>query len=153
MEMLNSYWSLEWEAVWDERSGCFDPFTLGHSSSGWGHWPLADAGSLSEILNSDWPSAHPESLGRLSGALNSHWLSGEPFSSSFTWTFWGEARREELLVRRLWQWRTAWVSLVSTGEARDFVCALRNFTWVSRELTQLSRVCTGVSLDCTGVSL
>ena len=64
METLNSYWSLEWEAVWDERSGCFDPCTLGHSSSGLGHWPLVDAGSLSEILNYDWPSAHPGSLGR-----------------------------------------------------------------------------------------
>ena len=102
METLNSYWSLEWEAVWDERSGCFDPCTLGGTSSGWGHWPLVDAGSLSEILNYDWPSAHPGSLGRLSGALNSHWLSGESLALSF----WEEARREELLMRRLWQWRT-----------------------------------------------
>ena len=62
-ETLNSYWSLEWEAVWDEKSGCFDPCTPGHSSSGWGHWPLADAGLLSGTLNSDWPSAHPGSRG------------------------------------------------------------------------------------------
>ena len=42
----------------------------------------------------------------LSGALNFHWLSGEPFSASFSCIFSGEARREELLVRRLWQWQT-----------------------------------------------
>ena len=53
----------------DERSGCFGLYTLGYSSSGWGHWPLIDVGSLS--ANSYWPSAHPGSLGRLSGALNS----------------------------------------------------------------------------------
>ena len=40
----------------------------------------------------------------------------------------------------------AWVSLVSAGEVRDFVWALRDFNGVSRGLTQLSRVCTGVSL-------
>ena len=50
--------------MWDEKSGCFDPCTPGHSSSGWGHWPLADAVSLSGILNSDWPSAHPGSPGQ-----------------------------------------------------------------------------------------
>ena len=38
-----------------------------YSSSGRGHWPLADAGSLSGMLNCYWPSAHPWSLGRLSG--------------------------------------------------------------------------------------
>ena len=100
MEMLNSYWSLEWEAVSDERSGCFGPCKLGHSSSGWGHWPLVDAGSVSGMLNFYWPSAHPGSLGRLSGALNFHWLSGGSFSSSFSLTFWDEARREERLMRR-----------------------------------------------------
>ena len=99
-ETLNSYWSLEWEAVSDERSGCFDPCTLGYSSSGWGHWPLVDAGSLSGMLNCYWPSAHPGSLGRLNGALNFHWLSGDSFSSSFSLTFWDEARREELRMRR-----------------------------------------------------
>ena len=87
-----------------------DALTLVHWGTlhlGGGHWPLVDAGSLSEILNYDWPSAHLGSLGRLSGALNSHWLSGESFYSSFSFlTFWAEARREEFLVRRLWQWRT-----------------------------------------------
>ena len=62
MEMLNFHWSLEREAVSDERSGCFGLCTLG-----WGHWPLVDAGSLSGMLNFYWPSAHPGSLGRLSG--------------------------------------------------------------------------------------
>ena len=81
----------------DERSGCFDPCTLGYSSSGWGHWPLVDAGSLSGMLNCYWFSAHPGSLGLLSGVLNFHWLSGNFFSSSFSLTFWDEARREELL--------------------------------------------------------
>ena len=90
---LHFHWSLEREAVSDERSGSFGLCTLGYSSSGWGHWPLIDAGSLSEMLNSYWPSAHPGSLGRLSGALNSHWLSG---GSSFSLTSWDEARREEL---------------------------------------------------------
>ena len=61
--MLNFYWSLEREAVVDERSGSFVLGTLGYSSSGWGHWPLIDAGSLSGMLNSYWPSAHPGSLG------------------------------------------------------------------------------------------
>ena len=28
----------------DERSGSFGLCTLGYSSSGWGHWPLIDAG-------------------------------------------------------------------------------------------------------------
>ena len=84
--MLNFYWSLEREAVSDERSGCFGLCTLGYSSSGWGHWPLVDAGSLSGMPNSYWPSAHPGSLGRLSGALNSHWLSGGSFFSSFSLT-------------------------------------------------------------------
>ena len=28
----------------DERSGSFDPGTLGYSSSGRGHWPLTEAG-------------------------------------------------------------------------------------------------------------
>ena len=94
--MLNFYWLLEREAVSDERSGSFGLCTLGYSSSGWVHWPLIDAGSLSGMPNSYWPSAHPGSLGRLSGALNSqnsHWLSG---GSSFSLTFWDEARREEL---------------------------------------------------------
>ena len=159
METLNSYCSLELEAVSDERSECFGPCTLGHSSSGWGHWPLvdaglslisminklkianrtwvspilsfsltllkflsffgllysqlsilllfyppiqfsSDAGSFSGMLNCHWPSAHPGPLGRLSGALNFHWLSGGSFFSSFSLTFWDEARREELLMRR-----------------------------------------------------
>ena len=78
----------------DERSGSFALSTLGYSSSGWGHWPLIDAGSLSRMLNSYWPSAHPGSLGRLSGALNSHWLSG---GSSFSGTSWDVVGREELL--------------------------------------------------------
>ena len=78
----------------DERSGSFDLCTLGYLSPGWGHWPLIDAGLLSGMPNSYWPSAHPGSLGRLSGALNSHWLSG---SSCFTGTSWDETRREELL--------------------------------------------------------
>ena len=65
-----------------------------------GHWPLVDAGSPSGMLNCHWPSAHPGSLGRLSGALNFHWLSGGSFFSSFSLTFWDEARREELLMRR-----------------------------------------------------
>ena len=43
-----------------------------------------------------------------------------------------------------------WVSLVSTGEVRDFVWALRDCTGVSQGLTQLLQVCTGISLDCTG---
>ena len=73
----------------DERSGSFGLCTLGYSSSGWGHWPLIDAGSLSGMLNSYWPSAHPGSLGRLSGALNSHWLSG---GSSFSGTSWDVVR-------------------------------------------------------------
>ena len=34
---LYFYWSLEREAVSDERSGCFGLCTLGYSSSGWGH--------------------------------------------------------------------------------------------------------------------
>ena len=59
-------------------------------------WPLIDAGSLSEMPNSYWPSAHLGSLGRLSGALNSHWLSGGSSFSSFSLTSWDEARREEL---------------------------------------------------------
>ena len=92
--MLNFYWLLEREAVADERSGSFDPDTLGYSSSGRGHWPLTEAGSLSGMLNSYWPSAHPGSLGRLSGALNSDWLSGGSFFSSFSGDFLGcgEAR-------------------------------------------------------------
>ena len=92
--MLHFYWLLEREAVADERSGSFDLGTLGYSSSGRGHWPLTEAGSLSGMLNSYWPSAHPGSLGRLSGALNSHWLSG---GSSFSRTSWDVARQEELL--------------------------------------------------------
>ena len=98
--MLNFYWSLEREAVSDERSGCFGLCTLGYSSSGWGHWPLVDAGSLSGMPNSYWPSAHLGSLGWLSGALNSHWLSGGSFFSSFSLTSWDEARREELPMMR-----------------------------------------------------
>ena len=81
----------------DERSGCFDPCTLGYSSSGWGHWPLIEAGSFSGMLNSYWPSAHPGSLGWLSGALNSHWLRGGSSFSSFSRTSWDVARQEELL--------------------------------------------------------
>ena len=92
--MLHFYWPLEQEAVVDEKNGSFDFGTLGYSSSGRGHWPLTEAGSLSGMLNSYWPNAHPGSLGRLSGALNSHWLSG---SSSFSGTSWDVARREELL--------------------------------------------------------
>ena len=65
--MLHFYWLLEREAVVDERSGSFDLGTRGYSSSGWGHWPLTEAGSVSGMLNSYWPSAHPGSLGRLSG--------------------------------------------------------------------------------------
>ena len=103
--MLNFYWSLEWEAVVDERSGSFALGTLGYSSSGWGHWPLIDAGSLSGMPNSYWPSAHPGSLGWLSGALNSHWLSGDSSFSSFSLTSWDEARREELPKMHEWQWR------------------------------------------------
>ena len=95
--MLHFYWSLEREAVADERSGSFDLGTLGISSSGWGHWPLTEAGSLSGMLNSYWPSAHPGSLERLSGALNSHWLSSGSSFSSFFGTSWDVARREELL--------------------------------------------------------
>ena len=87
--MLNFHWLLEREAVADERSGSFDAGTLGYSSS--------EAGSLSGMLNSYWPSAHPGSLGRLSGALNSDWLSGSSFFSSFSGTSWDVARREELL--------------------------------------------------------
>ena len=52
--MLHFYWLLEWEAVADERSESFDPGTLGYSSSGMGHWPLTEAGSLSGMLNSYW---------------------------------------------------------------------------------------------------
>ena len=78
------------------------PCTPQHSSSGWGHCPLADAGSFSGTLHSDWPSAHPGSPGQLSEALYSHWLLGEPFSASFSGIFWGEARREELLMGRSW---------------------------------------------------
>ena len=95
--MLHFYWLLEREAVADERSGSFDPGTLGYSSSRRGHWPLTEAGSLSRRLNSYWPSAHPGSLGWLSGALNSDWLSGGSFFSSFSETSWDVARREELL--------------------------------------------------------
>ena len=76
----------------DERSGSFALCTLGYSSSGWGHWPLIDAGSLSGMLNSYWPSAHPGLLGRLSGALNSHWLSGGSSFSSFSGTSWDVVR-------------------------------------------------------------
>ena len=92
--MLHFYWPLEREAVVDERSGSFALGTLGYSSSGWGHWPLIDAGSFSEMLNSYWPSAHLGPLGWLSGALNSHWLSGD---SSFSGTSGDVGRREELL--------------------------------------------------------
>ena len=83
----------------DERSGSFDADALRYSSSGRGHWPLTEAGSRSGMLNFYWPSGHPGSLGRLSRALNFHWLSGSSFSSSFSLTFWDEARREELLMR------------------------------------------------------
>ena len=103
--MLHFYWPLEREeALADERSGSFDLGTLGYSSSRWGHWPLTEAGSLSEMLNSYWPSAHLGSLGRLSWALNSHWLSGGSSFSSFSGTSWDVARREELL-EMLYQWR------------------------------------------------
>ena len=95
--MLNFQWLLESEAVTDERSGSLDAGTLGYSSSGRGHWPLTEAGSLSGMLNSYWPSAHPGSLGRLSRALNSDWLSGGSFFSYFSGTSWDVARREELL--------------------------------------------------------
>ena len=94
--MLHFHWSLEREAVVDERSGSFALGTLGYSS-GWGHWPLIDAGSLSGMLNSYWPSAHPGPLGWLSGALNSHWLSGDSSFSSFSGTSGDVGRREELL--------------------------------------------------------
>ena len=95
--MLHFYWSLEWEAVVDEKSGSFALGTLGYSSSGWGHWPLIDAGSLSGMLNSYWPSAHPGPLGWLSGALNSHWLSGDSSFSSSSGTSGDVGRREEFL--------------------------------------------------------
>ena len=95
--MLNFHWLLEREAVADERSGSFDAGTLGYSSSGRDHWPLTEAGSLSGMLNSYWPSAHPGSLGRQSWALNSDWLSGGSFFSSFSGTSWDVARRKELL--------------------------------------------------------
>ena len=76
MSVLNSHWSLEWEAVSDERSGSFGDAPLGYSSSRGGHWPLTWVGSLSGMLNYHWSSGHPGSLGRLSGALHSDWLSG-----------------------------------------------------------------------------
>ena len=95
--MLNFHCLLESEAVTDERSRSLDAGTLGYSSSGRGHWPLTEAGSCSGMLNSYWPSAHPGSLGWLSGALNSDWLSGGSFFSSFSWTSWDVAGREELL--------------------------------------------------------
>ena len=139
--------------MWDEKSGCFDPCTLGYSSSGWGHWPLADAGSLSGILNSDWPSAHPGSLGRLSGALNSHWAERRAFLLLLLLDFLGRGKARGAPGEALVAMVDAWVSLVSTGEVRDFVWALRDFTGVSRGRTQLSQICTGISLDCTGVSL
>ena len=63
LECWNFHWLLESEAVTDERSGSLDAGTLGYSSSGRGHWPLTEAGSRSEMLNSYWPSAHPWSLG------------------------------------------------------------------------------------------
>ena len=72
--------------------GCLGLSTLRSASSGWGHWPLADAGSLLESPHYDWPSAHPGSPGQLSEALYFHWLPGEPFSASFSGIFWGEAR-------------------------------------------------------------
>ena len=79
MSVLNSQWSLEREAVSDERSGSFGDAPLGYSSSRGGHCPLTWVGSLSEMLNYHWSSAHPGSLGRLSGALHSDWLSGVAF--------------------------------------------------------------------------
>ena len=98
--------SLEREAMVDERTGIFALGTLGYSSSGWGHWPLIDAGWLSGMLNSYWPSANPGPLGWLSGALNSHWLSGDSSFSSCSLTYWDEARREELPKMHEWQRRT-----------------------------------------------
>ena len=61
--------------------------TLWYSSSGRGHWPLGDAGSLSGMPNFYWPRAHPGSPGQLSRAPNSHWLPGERFSASFSGIF------------------------------------------------------------------
>ena len=58
--MLNSHWLLRWEAVEDERSGSFAVDTLRYSSSGRGHWPLAEAGSLSGMLNCYWPTGEAE---------------------------------------------------------------------------------------------
>ena len=49
--MLHFYWSLEREAVADERSGSFDLGTLGYSSSGLGHWPLTEAGSTCQLVS------------------------------------------------------------------------------------------------------
>ena len=70
MRFLNSHWSLEWEAVTNERSGSCGDAPLGYSSSRGGHWPLTWVGSLSEMLNFYWSSAHPGSWGRPGGLLN-----------------------------------------------------------------------------------
>ena len=109
----------------DERSGSFALYTLGYSSSGWGHWPLIDAGSLSGMLNSYWPSAHPGSLGRLKG--------GAEFSLA-------ERRFLLLLLLR---------DFLGCGEARgDPEDAL-----ILMADAGVSLVCTGVSREFTGVSL
>ena len=95
--VLNSHWSLEWEAVTNERSGSFEDAPLRYSSSRGGHWPLTWVGSLSGMLNYYWSSAHPGSRGRLGGPLNSDWLYGQPSFSSFSGTFYASAGWKELL--------------------------------------------------------
>ena len=114
--------------MWDEESGCFDPCTPGHSSSGWGHWPLADAGSLSGIPNSDWPQRSSGVTGAAERGAEFSLAERRAFLLLLLLHFLGRGKvrgaPEDVRVAMA----DAWVSLVSTGVSREF---------------------TGVLLECT----
>ena len=104
MSVLNSHWSLEWEAVSDEMSGSFGDAPLRYFSSPGGHWPLSWVGSLTGMLNYHWPSTHPGSWEQLGETLNCDWLCGQPSFSSFSRTSCVLAGWKELLEIPL-KWR------------------------------------------------
>ena len=116
----------------EERSGSFDLCTLGYSSSGWGHWPRIDAGSLSGMPNSYWAQ-------RSSGVTGVA-ERGAEFSLA-------ERRFLLLLLLR---------DFLGCGEARgapeDALMSMAD-AGVSLVFTGVSRECTGVLLECTGASL
>ena len=94
----------------DERSGSFDLGTLGYSSSGWGHWLLTEAGSLSGTQRSSGATGAAERGAEFSLAERRFLLLRDFLGC-------GEARGapEDALIME-----DAGVSLVCTGVSLEF---------------------------------